>query len=347
MITLIPQSSAPNPFQLSKLYNSNCLFKSSISPIRVKFTLKRRRFHIQASSLVLPLLPFPIDQVLVPSEAKTLHLYEARYLALLEESLFKKKKLFVHFVLDPIMLSDTSEEASFAARYGCLVKIDKVEQLEVGALVSIRGVGRVKILEFKQASCFIHFYQVRPGNLVFSNFYSVLIGFLLTHDAVYHIGGRRDLGPLMWQVISDSQGVIIGKESLTGCVQTDLDCGRYRYKDVATNRRRLYYPSWLDKRFVPQEALMQTQTANSLIWAETAPDLDCDDAFIPSVAERVSFSALQAVSGGTKLEWLKLQKEKVTAMEMKDTLERLNKSIELVKNNISTVAAKLAIQSVL
>lgn len=42
---------------------------------------------------------------------------------------------------------------------------------------------------------------------------------------------------------------------------------------------------------------MQTQTANSLIWAETALDLECDNAFIPSVAERVSFSALQVVSG--------------------------------------------------
>lgn len=46
------------------------------------------------------------------------------------------------------------------------------------------------------------------------------------------------------------------------------------------------------------------------------------------------------------MEWLKLQKEKVRGMEMKDTVERLNKSIELVKNNINTVAAKLAIQSI-
>lgn len=61
----------------------------------------------------------------------------------------------------------------------------------------------------------------------------------------------------------------------------------------------------------------------------------------------VCLFCLPLMAGGTKLEWLKLQKEKVTAMEMKDTLERLNKSIELVKNNISTVAAKLAIQSVL
>ncbi|KAL3622594.1 hypothetical protein CASFOL_034005 [Castilleja foliolosa] len=48
--------------------------------------------------------------MLVPSEVKTLHLFEARYIALLEE----------------------------------------VERLEIGASVLIRGVGRVKILELKQ-----------------------------------------------------------------------------------------------------------------------------------------------------------------------------------------------------
>lgn len=90
-----------------------------------------------------------MDQVLVPSETKTLHLYEARYLALLDESLFGTNKHFVHFVLDPIGINDTAE-ASFAARYGCLVLIEKVERLDVGALVSIRGVGRVKIVKIVQ-----------------------------------------------------------------------------------------------------------------------------------------------------------------------------------------------------
>ncbi|KAL0437912.1 UNVERIFIED_CONTAM: hypothetical protein Slati_2274200 [Sesamum latifolium] len=153
MITIIPKPSTFNSSEINPLYISNP--RSSISPffssqIRLKFPNRRRRFQIQASSLVLPLLPFPIDQVLVPSEAKTLHLYEARYIALLEESLFRKNKLFVHFVLDPIGSSGTSPETSLAARYGCLVIIEKVEQLEIGALVSIRGVGRVKLLEFKQ-----------------------------------------------------------------------------------------------------------------------------------------------------------------------------------------------------
>ncbi|KAA8538695.1 hypothetical protein F0562_028324 [Nyssa sinensis] len=58
--------------------------------------------------------------------------------------------VFVHFVLDPIAIANTSAEVSFAARYGCLVIIEKVEQLDVGALVTIRGIGRVKIVEFVQ-----------------------------------------------------------------------------------------------------------------------------------------------------------------------------------------------------
>jgi hypothetical protein len=49
------------------------------------FNIRARRSKIVAKSLDLPLLPFSMSEVLVPTESKTLHLYEARYLALLEE----------------------------------------------------------------------------------------------------------------------------------------------------------------------------------------------------------------------------------------------------------------------
>ncbi|XWS23420.1 hypothetical protein CRYUN_Cryun28dG0012600 [Craigia yunnanensis] len=122
---------------------------------------KRGRLCPKAVSLELPLLPFNMNEVLVPSETKTLHLYEARYLALLEESLLRKK-LFVHFVLDPIAISNSGGEASFAARYGCLVLIESIERLDVGALLSIRGIGRVKILKFLQADPYLK-GEVRPN----------------------------------------------------------------------------------------------------------------------------------------------------------------------------------------
>ncbi|KAM2450283.1 hypothetical protein PS1_020266 [Malus domestica] len=43
---------------------------------------------------------------------------------------------------------------------------------------------------------------------------------------------------------------------------------------------------------------------------------------------------------------IKLKQEKLSAMELKDTVQRLDNSLEFVKDNISMVAAKLAIQSV-
>lgn len=95
----------------------------------------------------------------------------------------------------------------------------------------------------------------------------------------------------------------------------------------------------------PKEALLQTHTANSLAWAEKEPSLDCDSAFIPSLFERVSFAGFQPVSGSTESELLKLQSKKLRAMELKDTLKRLDELLEINRENISIVAAKLAIQS--
>lgn len=50
-------------------------------------------------------------------------------------------------------------------------------------------------------------------------------------------------------------------------------------------------------------------------------------------------------TGSSEPELLKLQKMKLRAMDIKDTLERLEDSILYVQDNISLVAAKLAIQS--
>ncbi|KAI3512944.1 hypothetical protein L1887_20267 [Cichorium endivia] len=251
----------------------------------------RCSFVVYAGFLELPLLPFPSDQVLVPSETKTLHLFEARYLKLLDQCLFKKKKLFVHFVLDPIVTSSTSEEASFAARYGCLVFIEKVEPLDVGALVTIRGIGRVTLVKFAKADPFLE-------------------GIVLP---------LQDNVPQSESEISSK--VLELKEALQGLNSLEI------------------------KLKAAKEEPLQTQTANSLEWALKEPSIDCEEAFIPSFAERVSFAALQNVSGSTQSEMLKLQEEKLKAMDVKETLQRLENSMSFVKNRVSMTAAKLAIQS--
>ncbi|XP_021657891.2 uncharacterized protein LOC110648080 isoform X2 [Hevea brasiliensis] len=229
-----------------------------------------RRLHLSpnATSLELPLLPFNMG-----------------------ESLLRKKKVFVHFVLDPILISSSGTEASFAARYGCLVFIENVERLDVGALVSIRGIGRVKLVKFLQSNPY-------------------LIGEVI---------------PLQDRVPDDPSKIdsklIAVKEALYSLNSLEI------------------------KLKAPKEALLQTRIANSLTWAKKEPSLECDKAFIPSLAERISFTALQPISGSTESEMLKLQQQKLRAMDVKETLQRLDDSLELVNENISIVAAKLAIQS--
>ncbi|XP_022155252.1 uncharacterized protein LOC111022391 isoform X2 [Momordica charantia] len=208
--------------------------------------------YASSSSLELPLLPFDVNDVLVPSESKTLHLYEARYLALLEE----------------------------------------VERLDVGALVTIRGIGRVKIIEFLQADPYL----------------------------------RGTILPVRDNIVEDATG------SSTKVMEL---------KDALHNLNSLEI-----KLKAPKEALLQTHILNSLTWAEKGIFVDMDEKFVPSLAERVSFTAFQPISGSTKSELQSLQLKKLMAVDIKNTIERLNESLELTKANISTMAAKLAIQSV-
>ncbi|ONI35812.1 hypothetical protein PRUPE_1G555700 [Prunus persica] len=181
--------------------------------------LKRCRMVAMATSLELelPLLPFSLNEVLVPSESKTLHLYEARYLGLLEESLMRKNKLFVHFVLDPIIVENSTEEASFAARNGCLVFIENADPYLKGVVIPVQD--RVP-------------------------------------DSV------SKLHPKVMQV----------KEALYSLNSLEI------------------------KLKAPKEAQLQTRIANSLMWTEKELLLHCNEAFFPSLAERVSFAALQPIS---------------------------------------------------
>ncbi|KAJ7949661.1 ATP-dependent protease La (LON) domain protein [Quillaja saponaria] len=248
--------------------------------------MKRECLTQNASSLELPLLPFVVNEVLVPTESKTLHIYEARFLALLDECLTKTKGLFVHFVLDPTTISDSSAEVSFSPRYGCLV-----ERLNIGALVSIRGISRVKTLKFIQEEPYL----------------------------------KGEIVPMRDKVCESLHNA--------GLKVTELNEAMYNLNSLEIKIK------------APKQTLLQTRIANSLMWAERGPSLELDEAFIPSMAELVAFAALQPVSGSTPSELLKLKNKKLKAMVVEDTIQRLNSSLEHVKETTSLVAAKLAIQS--
>eukprot|EP00850_Spirogloea_muscicola_P015607 SM000121S26004 [mRNA] locus=s121:246748:248585:- [translate_table: standard] len=108
----------------------------------------------------LPCLPFSpsegsnaLHQVFVPASSKTLHLYEARFLALLDEVLEKTNNLFAHIVVEAVLAGEG--QGSFVASYGCLAIVENVRRLTVGALVTVRGIGRIKLLGVTQLEPFL------------------------------------------------------------------------------------------------------------------------------------------------------------------------------------------------
>uniref|UniRef100_A0A9I9DQV5 Uncharacterized protein n=1 Tax=Cucumis melo TaxID=3656 RepID=A0A9I9DQV5_CUCME len=226
-------------------FSKNRIFHSQAQPPLLS---AERRWNLSVyatTSLDLPLLPFGVNDVLVPSESKTLHLYEAR------NSSFNSSGM------------ETS-----GACFSPTVVVD---------------------------------WLVDP-----------------------YLRGR---------ILSVRDNIVQDECSLSSKVMD--------VKNVLHNLNSLEI-----KLKAPKEVLLQTQILNSLNWAEKGIYVDIDQNFVPSLAERVSFAAFQPISGSTKSELQSLQLKKLKAMDMKNTLERLNKSLKLIKENISTVAAKLAIQSI-
>ncbi|XP_020679548.1 uncharacterized protein LOC110097504 isoform X3 [Dendrobium catenatum] len=221
-----------------------------------------------STSLELPLLPFES-----------------------EESLLERKGLFVHFVMEPVLTDRSSSGTPFVAIYGCLVLIENIDRLDIGALVSIRGICRVSIVDLMQLEPYLR--------------------------------------GIVMPIQDNAYNVVDEIESKVATLRASLD-------DLHSLQIKLK---------ATRHELLQTRARNALVWAEKEVYDDCDKAFIPNLAERLSFAALQPVSGCSKSELFALQKEKLRAMDSRDTLDRLNVGIKVAKQNTALAAAKLAIQS--
>lgn len=168
----------------------------------------------------------------------------------------------------------------------------QIERLEIGALVSIRGIGRVSIVDLMQMEPYL-------------------------------------------------RGAVIPIQDDISASEREINLKLVELRESLYDLHNLQI-----KLKASKDELLQTCIKNSLTWAEREVSVVIDQTFIPEVAERLSFAAFQPVSGCSQSELLTLQREKLRAMDSRDTLERVEIGIKFVKQNTAIVAAKLAIQSV-
>eukprot|EP00878_Enallax_costatus_P018823 GHUV01019838.1.p1 GENE.GHUV01019838.1~~GHUV01019838.1.p1 ORF type:complete len:394 (+),score=135.34 GHUV01019838.1:375-1556(+) len=114
----------------------------------------------------VPLLPFPVEEVMLPGSVKTLHLFEARYLSLLDEVLSnpQNNKFFGHVVVEQPGDPVGSKASAFPGAYvgdtfvflmGTLVRVLEVKSLQIGALVRIQAEARISITQIHQVDPYI------------------------------------------------------------------------------------------------------------------------------------------------------------------------------------------------
>ncbi|XP_024533416.1 uncharacterized protein LOC112347187 isoform X1 [Selaginella moellendorffii] len=277
----------------------------------------------EAAAVELPCLPFKAAEVLVPSSTKTLHLYEARFLALLEEvKSFSSRDCFVHCSISlqalrkchnlfvHVVIERTGRSANeYAFRYGCLSHILHVKRLEVGALVTIRGIGRVRLISLSQMEPFL------KGVVV----------------------------PVKDETPKDADRIQSSVESLK---KTLSDVQQLQIK-LKVSCALLLCASSLEAFLLQtsKDELLQTPLQRALEWAERANFGENLSYFVPNREERLSFAALQPISGANAGELRQLLERRLVAMDSTDTLERLTSSMEYAQHSRSSVAAKVAIQS--
>jgi Lon protease-like protein len=104
----------------------------------------RPRGAVGASGLALPSFPFPIEELLLPGESKELHLYEPRFLALLEEARASGELCAQMIYTDDGLCS-----------LGALLSLESLVRREIGVNVVVRAVGRVRFLDVTSAEPFV------------------------------------------------------------------------------------------------------------------------------------------------------------------------------------------------
>jgi len=90
----------------------------------------------------LGVLPFPIQDIMMPGETKKLHLYEARFLSLFQEAMYNRDELIVQAVI-----VEQPNGAGFCS-VGNLLKVTEWDRLEIGVTATVKSIGRVRLHSF-------------------------------------------------------------------------------------------------------------------------------------------------------------------------------------------------------
>jgi Lon protease-like protein len=112
----------------------------------------RMPVEVEEKPVVLPAMLFPMEEVLLPGSTQVLHLYEARFLALLDEVTAKTGGLFAHLTFHP---PSADEQGLRINQVASLVRVEEIIREDVGAKVVIVGESRVVMQDIVESDPYV------------------------------------------------------------------------------------------------------------------------------------------------------------------------------------------------
>ena len=126
-----------------------------VEPAPRDYTGELRMPPVEQTPEVLPAMLFPADEVLLPGSTQVLHLYEARFLALLDEVTDRTGGLFAHVTFLPPSPGAPIDEGLRVNQVATLVRVEEVQREEVGAKVTVIGESRLQLVEVRDSDPYV------------------------------------------------------------------------------------------------------------------------------------------------------------------------------------------------
>jgi Lon protease-like protein len=283
----------------------------------------------------VPALLFPQRETLLPGSKLTLHLYEARFLALLEKAMSDTGGLIAQLTFLP---SDGGDEEGLRVNASAtLARIEAVHRADVGARVEVVGEARVKLEDITTrepyiAGLFTHIPQM--GDIGTYN---------PSDDELAQVKEVTDyIESAVNDVLLLSDKLLGDKKDVKGGSGEDDadDDGLWTHKEVGNLRLAM---EWVDAPAVTVERIEEKMSMADAKWTER-PD---DFAHSPLTrAERLSFAVLQIAPASTSSDLQKLIACRAVAMSTDHGLmDRLRLGVSVLDDQLQTLRAKVALKN--
>ena len=287
----------------------------------------------------LPCMFFPAQEMLLPGCSQVLHLYEARFLALLDEAVQRTGGMFAHVTYLPTGGDDEDDEGMTVNVVATLVRIESIDKEEVGALVHIVGESRMILSNISQSeAAYLNgmFTAVpvmgAPGTIVPSEEDEAAVEEL----AAFIDAAVKDICLLTDKLLDEDD-----EEEEEDDDEEELSGLEWGHAEVVNLRAAM---AWVEGPSITLDQLEPGTAMTEAPWMVAL--LDEAEHTKMQHAERVSFACLQVAPASTEADLQNLVNCRAKAMSPSCGLvERLEAGKEILNEQRQALRAKVALKS--